>query len=156
VNFRNQEGVSIRTGFNQLSGRLNLMQKALRDKMTFNVNLNMLRRNANLGFPDAFKYAAIYNPTSPIYTDSSKYDLGGAGFLRLTVLTTQILMRCSCKIVTMRNSKFNLTASADYEFFKGLKGLVRYGQQTTSYYEQSYFPPQPGSAVTSWVNGRWS
>lgn len=147
VNFRNQEGVAIRTGFNQLNGRLNLMQKALRDKMTFNVNLNMLRRDANLGFPDAFKYAAIYNPTSPIYSSDPTFDLGGAGYFEVNAVDYSnpyaMLVQNSHDAETQ---KFNLTVSGDYEFFKGLKGLVRYGQQTTSYYEQSYFPR------TAWIS----
>ena len=140
-NFRNSEGVSIRTGFSQLSGRLNLMQKALHDKLTFNLNLNLLRRNAQLGFPDAFKYGTIYNPTAPVHSSDPVYDLTGGGYYEANFVDysnpVAMLEQNSHDAETQR---FNMTISGEYEFFKGLKGLLRYGQQTNSYYEQSYFP----------------
>lgn len=141
VNFRNTEGVAIHTGFSQLSGRLNLMQKALRDKLTFNINLNMLRRTANLGFPDAFKYATIYNPTAPIHSTDPIYDLTGGGYFEANFVDySNPVAMLEQNSHDAETKKFNLTGSAEFEIFKGFKALARYGQGTNSYYEQSYFP----------------
>ena len=62
VNNRNAEGVAINTGFNQLNARINLQQKALNDRLTFNLNISGTSKEADLGFSDAFRYATIYNP----------------------------------------------------------------------------------------------
>jgi iron complex outermembrane receptor protein len=77
VNYRQGEGVEINTGYNQLNGRINLTQKALNDKFTLDLNLGATERESQLGFPEAFKYASIYNPTAPVKSSDpvySKYD----------------------------------------------------------------------------------
>ncbi|HKJ33009.1 MAG TPA: SusC/RagA family TonB-linked outer membrane protein, partial [Balneolales bacterium] len=66
LNYRDVNGIEKQTGFNQLNGRLNLTQYALDQKLTFTVNLSVTNKNQKLGFPEAFRYATIYNPTAPI------------------------------------------------------------------------------------------
>lgn len=66
-NYRNVEGVAIGSDFRQLNGRLNLTQKALDDKLTFDINLTATDRQASFGFYEAFRYAVLYNPTAPVY-----------------------------------------------------------------------------------------
>lgn len=76
-NYRNNEGVAINTGFDQLNARLNLTQKALNDRLAITLNLSATTRNEELGFNDAFRYATIYNPTAPVLDASAngvKYD----------------------------------------------------------------------------------
>ena len=40
INIRNAEGIGINSGFQQINGRLNLTQKALKDRATFTMNLS--------------------------------------------------------------------------------------------------------------------
>ena len=82
LNFRNAEGIAINTGFQQLNGRFNLTHKALNDKLVFNVEVSATRKNANIGFDNAFEYAAIYNPTSPVYAQNPGQDLQVAVILK--------------------------------------------------------------------------
>lgn len=140
-NYRNAEGVAITTGFNQLNGRLNLTQAALRNRLIFNLNLTNTNRNANLGFSDAFKYAAIYNPTAPVYSTDPLYDLTGGGYYEANFVEysnpVAVLKQNSRTLDTKR---FNFNASAEYEIIDGLKFLVRYAQQNVGLFEEVYLP----------------
>lgn len=141
VNFRNSEGVAITTGFNQLNARLNLQQKALNDKLSININFATTRRKASLGFDDAFKYAAIYNPTAPIYSNDPLYNLTGGGFYEANFVDYSNPVAVLLQNTNEREIKrLNIAGSAEYEFFKGLKFLIRYAQQTSSTYNQAYLP----------------
>lgn len=85
LNYRDIEALGKNSGFDQLNSRLNLRQKALNDRLTFDVILGITNRNLG-GFdqPDvgdiglnngnpAFRFATIYNPTAPIFQDDPIY-----------------------------------------------------------------------------------
>lgn len=75
ANYRNNEGVALNTGFEQLNARLNLTQKALKDRLSISFNLATTNRNEQIGFDAAFRYATIYNPTAPVRVDTAnQYD----------------------------------------------------------------------------------
>ncbi len=80
VNFRDIEGVAIRTGFEQINGRLNLQQKALNDKLTINLNLTSTMRRGQFGEDGAFRYAIIYNPTAPVRSSAPEFERWGGYF----------------------------------------------------------------------------
>jgi TonB-linked SusC/RagA family outer membrane protein len=141
INYRNSEGVAIETGFQQLNGRLNLNHRALNNRLVFNVELSTTRRKSQIGFPDAFKYATIYNPTSPVYSDDPLYDITGGGYFEANLVDysnpVAMLKQNSNELETKR---LNVAGSAEYEVVKGLKFLVRYAQQTASYFHTAYLP----------------
>ena len=66
INYRDVNGVSEFSGFDQLNARLNVRQRALDDKLSFDLSASATTRDAELGFNDAFRYATIYNPTIPL------------------------------------------------------------------------------------------
>lgn len=141
INYRDVQGVAIETGFKQLNGHLNFNHKALNNKLVFNLNVSATRRLADLGFPDAFKYATIYNPTAPVYSDDPLYDLTGGGFFEAN------LVDYSNPVAMLKQNsndqeikRLNLGGSAEYEVVKGLKFLVRYAQQTYSDFHTAYLP----------------
>ncbi|MDJ1480675.1 SusC/RagA family TonB-linked outer membrane protein [Cytophagaceae bacterium YF14B1] len=141
VNYRNSQGVAITTGFEQLNGRLNLIQKALKDRLVLNLTLSMTRRKSELGFNEAFKYAAIYNPTSPVYSTDPLYDLTGGGYFEANFVDYSNPVAVLRQNTNERELKrFNFAASAEYEIVTGLKFLIRYAQQTASTYNQVYLP----------------
>lgn len=77
INLRSGDGVLINTGYNQINGRFNLTQKALNDRFTIDLNMAATQRESKYGFADAFRYAAIFNPTSTVRSSDpqySKYD----------------------------------------------------------------------------------
>lgn len=75
LNFREGQGVLINTGYTQLGGRLNITQKAFHNRFTLGLNMSANERQSKYGFPEAFRYAAIYNPTSPVKSDDPQFEL---------------------------------------------------------------------------------
>ncbi|HEY9115830.1 MAG TPA: SusC/RagA family TonB-linked outer membrane protein [Bacteroidales bacterium] len=74
LNYRSSDGVVIGTGFNQLNGRLNFTQKALKDMLTFDINLAATDRNSWYTQSEALTYTARYNPTAPVYATKDSID----------------------------------------------------------------------------------
>jgi len=141
LNYRNAQGVAITTGFNQLNGRINLTHKALNDKLVFNVEVSSTGRKADLGFANAFEYATIYNPTSPVKAQTPGQDLAGGGYFEVSAT------EYSNPVAVLRQNtnhqelkRMNFAGSVEYEIIKGLKFLTRYAQQTTSTYLTAYSP----------------
>ena len=70
MNYRAGQGIGLNSGFKQLNGRLNVTQKALKDRATFTINLSSTNRDAQLGNANAFRYAVVANPTMPVYDNT--------------------------------------------------------------------------------------
>ena len=81
-NVRDAQGIAINSGFNQLNGRFNLTQKALKDRATFTVNLSTTRKEADYGFVESLRYAIVSNPTMPVYDNrlSTDSETGGGEY----------------------------------------------------------------------------
>jgi len=143
VNYRDEQGVAIRTGFKQLNGHFGLTQKALKDKLVFTLDLSSTKRNAQIGWNDAFKYATIFNPTAPIHTKDPGGDLTGGGYFEQNFVDyanpVAILEQNTNSRVGKRN---NFNGSATYEIIKGLKFSVRYAQENVGTYNWAYLPKQ--------------
>lgn len=141
VNYRNEQGVAIKTGFNQLNGRLNLTQKALDNRLTFNVILNATRRVQDNGFGHAFKYATIYNPTAPVHTKDPLFDITKGGYFETNLIDySNPVAVLEQNTNTTEIKRLNFNTSAELEIVKNLKFLARYAQQTSSAYNEMYSP----------------
>jgi TonB-dependent starch-binding outer membrane protein SusC len=141
VNYRNVQGVAIRTGFEQVNGRLGITQKAMKDKLTLTLDGSATRRTSDFGFDRAFQYATIFNPTAPLHTTDPGLNLTGSGYVEqnfveyanpLAVLEQNKISRILKRI--------NLNASATYEIIKGLKFSLRYALQDSSSFRSTYLP----------------
>ncbi len=142
VNYRNNPGVAIKTGFDQLNGHFGLTQKALKDKMVFTIDASNTKRNSQFGWSDAFKYATIYNPTAPVHTTDRTIDQVGSGYFDPAGFVdynnpVALLEQNTNERVTKRNT---LNTSATYEIIRGLKFSARYAQENSSYYNWVYLP----------------
>ncbi|MCA6079184.1 SusC/RagA family TonB-linked outer membrane protein [Fulvivirga sedimenti] len=71
INYRNNEGVAVNTGFERINTRLQLNQNALDGKLRLSVNASYNERNDQNINNEAFRYAIIYNPTAPIFEDEA-------------------------------------------------------------------------------------
>lgn len=141
VNYRDNQGVAINTGFKQLNGRFNLTQHALKDKLTLTLNVAATRRTSQLGFSEAFKYATIFNPTAPVRTDDPQHDLSGGGYFESNFVDYANPVAILEQNRNERElQRFNFTGSAEYEIIDGLKFLTRYAQQTSNGNRRAYFP----------------
>ncbi len=80
INVRNANGVGLKSGFEQLNGRLTITQKALKDRATFTVNLASTTKDAQLGNAASFNYGILANPTMPIYDNTTTSPTAGGRF----------------------------------------------------------------------------
>lgn len=135
MNYRNAQGVAVTTGFEQLNGRLNLSQSAFNDKLVFNLGLVTTRRDADLGWSEAFKYAVIYNPTSPVYDPATGEfaESGGVDYYNPLAVLKQ-------NTRNLQTKRLNVNASIEWEVVEGLKFVTRYATQSTSDYEEVVLP----------------
>jgi len=78
INYRGINGVALNSGFQQLNGRVNLTQKALNDKLTISLNVSNTQRQSDYGFTESLRYANLYNPTAPVFSDAdNNVNFGG-------------------------------------------------------------------------------
>ncbi|HEY0654847.1 MAG TPA: TonB-dependent receptor [Chryseosolibacter sp.] len=80
VNVRDANGVGLKSGFQQINARLNLSQKALKDRATFALNLSTTTRESQYGFAESFNYAIIANPTMPVYDNTTTSATAGGNY----------------------------------------------------------------------------
>lgn len=78
-NFRDVQGIARTTGFDRINLRANLTQKALNDKLKITTNISTTTEDAGLGFDEAFRYATIFNPTTPFVREEGNADFAQWG-----------------------------------------------------------------------------
>lgn len=126
VNYRDVDGVVMGTGFNQLNGRFSLSQKALKDKLTFDINLSSTLRNEKYAPSEAMQYATIFNPTAPLKADDDYSTEWGGYFQR-----PAFYFYNPVAIIEQSNldgKKYNIQGGfkGTYEIIKGLKASAFY------------------------------
>ena len=145
INYRDVQGVSIKTGFHQLNAHIGLTQRALKDKLNLTLDVIVTHKEAVLGFDRAYQYATIFNPTAPLRTT----DVPGSGGLNLTgsgyVEQNFVEYANPLAVLEQNTNKSNLkrqniNSSASYEIIHGLKAQVRYAQQNSSDFRWAYLP----------------
>jgi iron complex outermembrane receptor protein len=149
LNYRNNKGIAITTGFEQLNGRFHLTHRALENKLVFNVQLISTTRESDLGYESAFQYATIYNPTSPVYALNPEQDLaGGGGYFEVSAQDySNPVAVLKQNTNNLKLKRLNFTGSVEYEIIDGLKILTRYARQSTSTFGTTFSPK------TAWYSG---
>lgn len=142
VNYRDVQGIEKQTGFQQLNGRLRLTQFALDNNLTLNLNLAATSTDRNIGFPDAFRYATIYNPTSPVKGGPNAATYGGYWEQNLFDYFNPVSM---IQQNTDKGSDRLLSGSlkGEYDFSQWVPGLslaALYADQHTSNTQNQYYP----------------
>ncbi|MFP4091461.1 MAG: SusC/RagA family TonB-linked outer membrane protein [Cyclobacteriaceae bacterium] len=142
-NLRDGQGVAKNTGFQQLNARLNLTQRALDDRLSLTMNLAGTVRDNELGFDNAFRYATIFNPTAPVFSDDPNdiYD----GYFQQQLfdyLNPVAILEQNQNEQDVERINFNL--EANFRILDGLNLLARYGQQREmeegfTYYDKNSF-----------------
>jgi len=80
VNYIKQEGIVKNTGLDRMTGRINLDQKALNNKLNIQYNLSFTNQNSQLSNGDIVARAATMLPTTPVYDDLGKVGGKYGGF----------------------------------------------------------------------------
>lgn len=78
LHYRQAQGVLQGQGFTQLSGRVHLQQAWLQDRLRIQAHVQRWQRNADIGRPQAIRYAMTFNPTAPVFSeDPTTSDITG-------------------------------------------------------------------------------
>ncbi|TAL74496.1 MAG: SusC/RagA family TonB-linked outer membrane protein, partial [Bacteroidetes bacterium] len=139
VNYRQGEGVEIKTGYTQFNGRINLTQKALNDKFTLDLNLAATERESQYGFAEAFRYASIFNPTSPVRSTDEKYGKYDGYFQQVIFDYYNPVSILALNTNEGKNRILNLSLKGTYEILKGLSVDAFYSIQSISTLAGKYF-----------------
>jgi len=133
-NYRTQEGVVRNTGFDQINGSLSLTQKALNDKLSMTVNLIATNRDSDIGFSEAFRYATIANPTSPVTNEDGTFNQ----FSGFDVFNPVALVELNTSLEESNELLANVTAS--YNITDALKITGSYARQSEDRNFSEFYP----------------
>ncbi len=133
-NFRENNGVVLNTGFEQLNGSIAITQKALDDKLNVSLNYTNTNRKSKFGFSEAFRYATVANPTSEIFNDDGSYrEPGGFDNFNPVAMVEQ-------NINDGERTQSIINASASYNILPALKITGNYAKQNTDRIFGEYYP----------------
>jgi iron complex outermembrane receptor protein len=163
INFRDIQGVMLNTGRTQLNARLNLQQKAIKDRLTFTLNLAGTYAKRKYGHDYAARQAAIFNPTSPVRVDENTPLPPGyeyEDFIQWGGYFNQVLFDYINPVQILEqnpndgiNSAVNLAGRLAYEFVKGLNVDAFYSLQSTTnligryYSKESFYVGQESNGL---------
>ena len=140
-NYRDVKGIARETGFDRLNFRANLTQKAMDDKLSVTATLTSSTENSQLGHEEAFRYATIHNPTSPITLPESD-----AFFNRWDGYQQEVLFDYYNPVAIIEQNPHNGTDKAltgniraDYSVTDALKVGVFYSRQRGNETEEWYY-----------------
>jgi TonB-linked SusC/RagA family outer membrane protein len=139
INFRGGNGIMIKTGYNQLNGRINITQKALNDRFTLDLNLSATQRESKYGFADAFEYASIYNPTSPVRSSDPAYTQYGGYFQQIIWDYYNPVSIAQQDKSEGKSRILNLSLKGTYKILKGLDADAFYSVQSSGALGGQYF-----------------
>jgi len=133
-NFRSVEGILKKSGWDQLNSRANLTHTALDGKLRFDFNLAFTNRKYNSSFPEALRYAALYNPTAPIRFPSGQYyqAILFDNFNPVAILDQNVNQGV--------RSNLNYGGKLDFSPIEALTFSVNYGRQYNTDNRGEYYP----------------
>jgi iron complex outermembrane receptor protein len=137
-NYRDGDGVSINTGYTQYNGRLNLSQKAINDRLTVDLNISATQRESQYGFDNAFRQAAIYNPTAPVRSDDPAYDIYDGYFQQVLYNYYNPVAILEQNINEGDDQRINMALKGSFEIIDGLKVDAFYSFQKQNFARGSY------------------
>ncbi len=135
-NFRDVQGIARTTGFQRLNFRGNVIQKAFNDRMTITANIATTNEDSNLGREEAFRYATIYNPTSPVRDDNERWD-GYAQQVLFDYYNPVAIIEQNSNLETEKTLAANIRG--EYNLTRTLSVALFYSQQNVNLNQSRYF-----------------
>lgn len=149
ITYQANEGIVKHNYMNRFAGSLSAYQYALDRRLKFDLGVSMTYdkyRAPDYGFYGIFNYALNQNPTMPVKNPDGSYTkLGGTNMQNPVEYNDNY---------TSKQTRYRLLtyAKAEYEFFKGLKGVANvsyeYGSWQNRYYQPSYAVANAGQGGT--------
>ncbi len=140
INSRNTEGVGINSGFNQLNARLNLSQRALKNKALFTFNLSNTNVDRRFGQENSFRYAIITNPTTPVRSDLPQ-DVQFGGYRERDIFDWfNPVSIAEQNIDDRRENRLLASIRGEYSFTDNFRAAVFYASQRETDWRGQYSP----------------
>ena len=147
ANVRENEGIVINTGFEQFNSRANISTRALDDKLKVDFNASFTQRSSSFGESLVLKYATLFNPTAPIYTEGSEYFPGNSGDAIGGYFETFGLFDSYNPVsiaeqheLTGERTELNYNLSVGYDFSDSFDVQFRAARQTSLNNNRRYVP----------------
>lgn len=140
TNFRNNQGIMKKTGWDQINTRASLSHTALDGKLHLDFSMSFTNRQQDFSFPEAFRYATLYNPTAPVYFPNGDYYQA----ILFDNYNPVGLINQNTHDGTRQN--LNYGGKIEYQIFKDLTWAVNYGRQIDNTNENWYY-----SAKSLWT-----
>ncbi|NVK86067.1 MAG: SusC/RagA family TonB-linked outer membrane protein [Cytophagia bacterium] len=134
TNFRNVQGILKGSGFDQVNARANLDHYALDDKLNIKFNMSLTNREQEFGFNEAFRYAALFNPTAPIRNPDGSYFQA----ILFDNFNPVAIVEQNTNVGQRRNLNFNTQLS--YNLTDNLTWSANYAQQFSTQTEGRFYP----------------
>jgi len=136
TNFRNNQGILEKSGFDQINARANLTHSALDDKLRFDLNMSLTNREQDFSFNEALRYAVLYNPTAPVFFANGEY------YQAILFDNFNPVAILNQNVNEGRRRNINYNAKIDYTVFENFTLTANYGQQfdnnlTGEYYSRN-------------------
>jgi TonB-dependent starch-binding outer membrane protein SusC len=140
MNYRGVDGVGINSGFDQLNARINLTQRALKDKAIFTVNISNTSVDRQFGQENSFRYAIISNPTVPVRS-SLPQDARFGGYAERDIFDWfNPVSIAEQNIADGRDSRLLASIRGEYNFTNRFRAAVFYASQREQDWRGSYSP----------------
>ncbi len=142
LSYRNLEGVLRESGQQQYNGSLRFRQEFQNRKIRISGALRAARREADLSFPEAFRYALTYNPTAPVRNDDPQNAPFGG------YVTEQLFDYFNPVAIIEQNANRSQlqawmgTARAEFDLFAGLTGRLQIGREQQALKTAAFYSPQ--------------
>lgn len=134
TNFRNVQGILKKSGFDQINARANIDHYALNDKLNIKFNMSLTNREQEFGFNEAFRYAALFNPTAPIRNPDGSYFQA----ILFDNFNPVAIVEQNTNIGQRKNLNFNTQLS--YNITDNLTWSANYAQQFSTFSGGTFYP----------------
>jgi TonB-linked SusC/RagA family outer membrane protein len=138
MNYRDVQGISLRTGFDRFNTRINLNHKAINNRLTLTLNVAGGLERSEYGNNEAFFQAAIYNPTSPVRSDDEEFDIYGGYFQQVLFNYRNPVALIEQQDNNGTNKRLNIQVRGAYEIIDNLIFDMAYSFQTISELRNRY------------------
>jgi TonB-dependent starch-binding outer membrane protein SusC len=131
LSYLKRNGIIKNTGFDRLTGRINLDQKALDNRLSIQYSLSYTNTNSDLTDGGILANATLFLPTLPVRNaDGSHYEIPGAFDLNnpVAMLENEVWERQKNTLVGAVNMKYELFDG----FTVGVNGALKSDQEVTS------------------------
>lgn len=135
-NYREVQGIQKGSGNDRLNARLNLVHRALDDRLTITGNLSVTNRDQQIGLGEVFRYATTFNPTAPVRNADGSF-FRATGFDNFNPVAINELTTFD-----VESSRFTMSLRGMYDFsdiVDGLSASVFYSRERANFLTGQYY-----------------